>query len=158
MSGRWTGRRPGRASALPWLLTLAALLLAGCGGDAGVSVSDARVRAVIPGQDKTAGYFELRNGTDTTLRLIGASSATVRAIEMHETVQKDGLSRMRRLDAVEIAPGDSVRFEPGGRHLMLFGVESADAGDPPLEMTLQLDGSAPITVKFEVVPIGADIR
>lgn len=35
--------------------------------------------------------------------------------------------KMRHVDAVDIPPGESVRLEPGGLHLMLTGV------DPPLE-------------------------
>lgn len=156
-NGPMTGRRARRTIRL-WLPVAAAWLLTACGSGDGVTVTEAGVRAVIPGQDKTAGYFDLHNGTDATVRLIGARSSSVRAIEMHETVQNDGMSRMRRLDGVEIGPGASVRFRPGGKHLMLFGVESADDGDPPLEMALQLDDGAPIEVKFDVVPIGADIR
>lgn len=152
MSGRACRRRCRGAL----LMAAAALLSAACGNDeAGLQVRDAQVRALIPGQDKTAAYFHLHNGGPASVRLLGAHAGTVRAIEMHETVQRDGVARMRRLDGVEVPAGGSVRFEPGGKHLMLFGVEALEG---PLAATLELDGGAEVAVTFTVVPLDQDIR
>jgi len=66
------------------LLCLAGGALAGCGTEpaatAPIEVTDARVRALIPGQDKTVGYFELTNNTTATLTLLSAEADAARAI------------------------------------------------------------------------------
>ena len=132
---------------------IALLTLAGCDGDDALAVSEARVRAPIPGQDKTVGYFTAHNPSDEAVKLTGAESAAVRAIEIHTTSRDGDVVRMRRLDEVVIPAGDTVRFEPGGRHLMLFGV--AELGEN-VEITLRTADGQRLPVRFETVPLGAD--
>ncbi len=110
------------------------LLAAACGPAPDVQIENARVRALIPGQDKTVAYLDVANRTGETVALVGARAATVRTIEIHTTRMDDGVMRMRRLQTVEIPAGETVRFEPGGRHLMLFGVRSLNE-----ELPVQLE-------------------
>jgi copper(I)-binding protein len=150
------------------LTMLAALLstpfLTGCAEPTGISagsaiqtetdieIDNARVRSLIPGQDKTVAYLELRNATPKPMTLIGARSAEVRAIEIHTTRMDDGVMQMRRLKTVEIPPGETVPFQPGGRHLMLFGVTSLDS-----ELLIELefaDGTVHETL-FKRIAIGS---
>ena len=85
--------------------------------------SKARVREPLPGRDKTVGYFTLINNLDRDIRILGAVSASVRAIEFHVNYEQDNMVRMRRLSDIQLSPGEQVDFEPGGKHLMLFGVK-----------------------------------
>jgi periplasmic copper chaperone A len=147
------GRRLGRRA-----LTICAIVLgAACSpaqtpADAtGLQVSEARVRALIPGQSKTVGYFTAHNAGSEALVLTGARSDAVRAIEIHTTQHDGDMVRMRRLDDVVIAAGETVRFEPGGRHLMLF--DAADLGDA-LEIVLLGAGGDEVHVTFRVMPAG----
>lgn len=144
-----------RSGRLRWLW-FASLMLAGCGqapaGD-GLEVIDARVRALIPGQDKTAAYFIANNRGRKPAILVGAESTAARAIEMHTTVQDGDVMRMRRLNEVVIPPGEAVRFEPGGRHLMLFGVESL--GESTEIVLVRKDGRR-VAVSFESMPVGGE--
>ena len=39
---------------------------------------------------------------------------------MHRSLLEDGVSKMRVVDALRVAPGESVVLEPGGYHLMLM--------------------------------------
>ena len=132
--------------------TLCVLLTAAaCSPAIDVQIDNARVRALISGQEKTVAYMDVQNRTSEPITLVGASAVTVRAMEIHTTRMDDGVMRMRRLTSVEIPPGETVRFEPGGRHLMLFGVRSLDA-----ELTIELefaDGSSR-DVSFERIAVG----
>lgn len=140
-------------------LVLAGILAgAGCADDgapsaaaAGLDISDARVRALIPGQDRTAGYFTAHNPTAEPIVLTGARSDAVRAIEMHISFRDGDMMRMRRLEHLEIAPGETVRFEPGGRHLMLFGVEALNSA---VAITLEQQDGTRVPVRFAVIPTG----
>ena len=119
----------------------------------GLTISEARVRALIPGRDMTAAYFTAHNGGADPLLLVGAASDGARAVEMHVTVRDGGMMRMRRLDTVEIPAGGTVRFEPGGRHLMLFGV--AELGKA-LDIELERADGTRTRVRFETIPMGGD--
>lgn len=141
-----TPREPGRIVAL-LLLALAA----GCSPTGRLEVADARIRDLIPGQDKTAAYLTLRNHGDSPLTLVGAETAVARTVEMH-TTQRDGdVMRMRRLSGVEIPAGGTVRFEPGGHHLMLFGVRSLDERN---EVRLLFADGSSRTATFDRIAIG----
>ena len=58
------------------------------------------------------------------------------------------MMRMRRLSEVEVPAGGEVNFEPGGRHLMLFGVGALGE-----QVGIQLTGAdgQTLEVLFEVV-------
>ena len=128
------GCRIWRALLLTLLMSLGA-----CSPAPDLTIENARVRALIPGQDKTVAYMDLRNNTQAAITLLSARSEAVPAMEIHTTRMDDGVMRMRRLKEVEIPAGETVRFEPGGRHLMLFGVKSLG---PELVVQLEFaDGS-----------------
>lgn len=143
-----------RVTIAAWRLPAVLLLaVAGCADPGPLTVSDARVRALIPGQDKTAAYFTARNTSDSELVLTGASSDSVRAIEMHTTIRDGDVVGMRRLPAVVIPAGETVRFTPGGRHLMMFGV--AALGDS-LDIVLETRDGGRIPVRFETMPLSGE--
>jgi len=133
-----------------WLLILI-LLAPGCTPAGGPDVSDARVRELIPGQDKTVAYFTLHNPGEVPLTLVGAQTDVARTVEMHTTRQDGDVMRMRRLTSVEIPAGGTVRFEPGGNHLMLFGVRSLT---DPCEIRLVFADGSTRAVTFERIAIG----
>jgi copper(I)-binding protein len=60
---------------------------------------------------------------------------------------------MRRLDDVTVAPGATVRFAPGGNHLMLFGVGELA---PETELILHTSDGREIPVAFRPIPIGGN--
>ena len=78
------------------------------------------VRAAPPGATTLAGYLELRNGCDATVAVVDVESLDFGMPMIHRTVEEDGVSRMRAAGRLELAPGESLRFEPGGLHLMLM--------------------------------------
>lgn len=114
-------------------LAAAALMLGACDGAQTLQVDNARVREVLPGRDTTAAYFTLYNNSGQTVTLTGAQSSTTRAIEMHKTVINGDSVGMRRINQHTLKHGERVRFEPGGMHLMIFGLTNT-AGPVPITL------------------------
>jgi hypothetical protein len=106
------------------LLVLYALLaaLAGCGNysDPPVVASSVVVTGPDAGMPMAAGYLEIGNHSGHGIRITRVASPEYGSVEMHETVVEDGIAKMRELPVLEIADGDTVVFERGGRHLMLM--------------------------------------
>jgi copper(I)-binding protein len=106
------------------LLVLYALLaaLAGCGNhsDPPVVASNVVVTGPDAGMPMAAGYLEIGNHSGHGIRITRVASPEYGSVEMHETVVEDGIAKMRELPVLEIADGDTVVFERGGRHLMLM--------------------------------------
>ncbi len=91
---------------------------------------DAVLRSPLPGADKTAGYVTVRNVGTSDVVLIGAEAETLGSIELHTMIHDGEMMRMRRIDEVEVPAGESVAFERGGKHLMIFGLEDmADSSE-----------------------------
>lgn len=111
-------------------------LLAGCGGaehtsTEGLQVSEPRLVLPPPGADNAAGYMQLHNRGDVPIVLEALSSPRYGRVELHEmTHGNDGMMRMRQLEGLRIAPGETVVLQPHGRHLMLMEPEARpQAGD-----------------------------
>ena len=119
--------------------------LAGCGEGSGLTVTGAEIRELLPLRDTTAAYFTLTNHGDRPVALIGARSTVARTIEMHQTVTVDDRVSMRRITRVTIEGGETVRFEPGGLHLMVLGIDAIDATVPIL---LQFEDDTQTEVDF----------
>lgn len=117
--------------------------------DKGIEVSAAYVMPPFPGRDTAAGFFEITNhGPDD--RLISASSPISDAVEIHTHSDDGGVMKMRRIDGVDIAQGETLVFRPGSYHLMMFGaVIPEDAED--VALTLTYENAQPVTL---IVPIG----
>ena len=105
---------------------VATLALAGalcsyaCGRAGGLVVEDAWVRAAPPGVAVQAGYLTLRNPAPGAATVVGARSDAFGRVEIHASVNRNGMRAMRRIERLEVPAGGRVQLEPGGRHLMLI--------------------------------------
>lgn len=84
-------------------------------------MTDLRITRPLPGTSMSAGYFTLQNNGDSELVVTAIDSPQFSRVDMHETVIENDVSRMRAVDELRVAAGERVRFQPGGRHLMLTG-------------------------------------
>jgi copper(I)-binding protein len=80
-------------------------------------VTDGWFRA-LPGKLPAGGYFTAINGTGRELAILGASSDACGMLMMHQSSNKGGMSSMDMVDRVIVPAGGTVRFAPGGYHLM----------------------------------------
>lgn len=139
---------------------LAAMTLAtgACADKSQPQIKDARIRLPPPGMQMAAGYFQIENRSDQDLILSGVSGEGFKSVEMHETVQEQGVSRMRQREQVPIPAAGQVNFEPGGLHLMLFGIGQELSKNPDTQLQLRLsraDGSTlELPVRFRVEDAG----
>lgn len=139
-----------------------AVATAGACGERGtaapqVEVRDAWVRAATlpespgPGGVNSAAYFTLSNSGGVADRLVGVDFAGARRAEMHETVVDSlGVARMRPVEAVDVPAGGEARFEPGGLHVMLMGLQSSLAEDDTVVLELRFEASGPVSVRAPV--------
>jgi len=117
-----------------------------------ISVTDAWVRAAMPGQPVGGAYMQIRSDADA--RLIGVSSSVVPRVEVHEMTMDGDMMRMREVKAVELPKGKTVSLEPGGFHIMLMNLKKPIVvGDSiPLTLVIESDG------KRQTVEVKAEAR
>lgn len=78
------------------------------------------LRAAPPGTKMMAAYLKLDNNSTDSRTLIAAFSPDFAAVEIHQSVIKDGMARMQHQKSLIIEVGRSLSFQPGGLHLMLM--------------------------------------
>ena len=86
---------------------------------------DAWVRSLPPGAAVTAAYGSLMNHGSDTVTIVKLTSTTDAEAQMHDVIADGDQRKMVRMSSVDIAPGESLVFEPGGRHIMLLGITDA---------------------------------
>ena len=81
-------------------------------------------RPTVTDRQPGAAYFIIHNDGETDDRLIDARpQGFAEAAELHTHINDDGVMRMRRVqDGVPVPAGESTAFEPGGLHVMLYGL------------------------------------
>jgi len=125
------------------------MVMAACAGQAPVTVSDARIRW-LPGDLPMAGYFVITSQAPDPLRLVGAESPAFGGVMVHRSVEEDGMARMVHVDGVDLAPGQSLAFAPGGYHLMLMNRTRDLRTGEEVPVTLRFGDGQTLVVSFRV--------
>lgn len=108
-------------------------------------------RALPPVAPTGAAYLQISNHGDQVDTLLGADTPVAEKVEIHEHVHADGLMKMQRVDRLEVAPGDTLSFQPGAYHLMLFNLKQPlNAGEQfPLTLHFAVAGDVDVVVKVQ---------
>ena len=103
---------------------LCTCLMSSMSAQAGVALhwKEAWVRSMPPGTQVTAAYGMLMNHSDETVTISQLTADVGSEAQMHDVIADGDQRRMVQLETADIAPGASLTFEPGGRHIMLIGV------------------------------------
>lgn len=110
-----------------------------------IVVSEQWARATFALAKAGAAYMTLQNTGNTQLQLVSASvdKSVAGVVELHHTKMADGMMQMQELSSgVLIAQNETVKFVPGGKHIMLMGLEGPLNAGEELNITLTFaDGS-----------------
>src|SRR3546814_14361680 len=83
----------------------------------------------------SAGYFTVHGGEED-VRLLSVISPEVLRVEMHESIDKNGVMTMQTIKGVDIPAQGKVTFAPGGKHLMIWGINAAAKTQGKMPFTL----------------------
>ncbi len=101
-----------------------------------------------PAMPMTAGYGVIHNGCGKAVAITGATSSGFADVSLHETTIVDGVSRMRAIERLPLAPGARAELKPGGLHLMQ-GKGALKEGQA-LPLRLQLEGGGEVSATLVV--------
>jgi periplasmic copper chaperone A len=131
------------------LSAAAASLLALPAIAADVTVTDGWFRA-LPAKLPAGGYFTLHNGGAQSVTLTGASSPACGMLMLHKSDAMNGMSGMSDVASVLVAAGDTVKFAPGGYHLMCTDPTPAMKPGVTVVVTLEFAGGFAFAAPFAV--------
>ena len=102
-----------------------------------VLVTDAWVRASVPGQPSRGAFMTVTADRDS--KLLSVASPVAKDVQIHEMSMKDDVMRMGPVDSVALPAGKAVKLDPDGYHVMLMGLtgQIKEGDQVPLTLTVQ---------------------
>ena len=111
-----------------------------------------RAYLVMPaGQGPAAAYFVVRNGGTTPDTVVAVDTPEAGPATMHQTRIVGGSASMAIADRVAVAAGASLRFAPGGYHVMVGPLVRPLVRGESLALTVRFAHGAPVTARARVI-------
>ena len=107
-------------------------------------------RATPKGAEVGAGYFVVHNNGATADRLTGGSADFAR-VEIHEMKTENGVMTMpEQKNGLDIPAHGTVRFSPGGYHVMFAHLAKPLVKGEKVKATLSFERAGQVAVEFPV--------
>lgn len=112
-------------------------------------------RATPKGAPTAIGYMTIKNTGTAPDRLIAGSVDFASGFQLHSMVMENGVAKMRELQGVDIAPGHTIEFKPGGSHVMFVGLKHPLAEGEHVKGTLVFEHAGTVQIEYDVQAVGA---
>jgi copper(I)-binding protein len=113
-------------------------------------------RATPKGATIGGGYLDIKNNGTAPDRLLHGSVSVAKRFQIHSTTTEDGVAKMREVTAgIEIKPGETIRFEPGGSHLMFVNLMQPLNEGETVHGTLTFEHAGTVDIEYPVLGMGA---
>ena len=106
------------------------------------------------GMPMMAGFANIVNPCATPVTVVKAASAAFADASLHETTLANGISRMRPIPELHIAPGVTATLKAGGMHLMLTNPAAMMKAGNKVSIEFQLKDGRTIHGMFELRAMG----
>lgn len=107
-------------------------------------INNIKIPETPPVAREMVAYMNIQNPTKQTLSINYISSPLFKSVEIHETTHKNGTMHMRRIKILSIKPGQTVKLQPGGLHVMLIKPAYPLQNGDKIELTMQLNDKSVI--------------
>ena len=117
-----------------------------------IMVMDPRAAASLTPNARTgAVYLMLMNHGATTDALLKVTSPAADMAMAHQTLEEDGVMKMREITRLELPPQATFAMAPGGSHIMLVGLKAPLKEGNSLSLVLTFERAGEITVDVPIV-------
>jgi len=100
-------------------------------------------------------YFEVVNHSDVADRLVGLETSSASAAETHESIDDEGVMRMKpRPEGFEVPANGNLVLEPSGKHVML--IEPDSSIEDRVQLTLRFENAGDVDLEIAVDGAGDD--
>jgi periplasmic copper chaperone A len=121
-----------------------------------LQISQAWVRATLPGQPAAGGFLTIENKGQAADRLLSASSPLTPVTQIHEMKMEGDVMKMAELaDGLEIPAGGKVELKPGGFHIMFLALDRQVMEDETVKVILSFEKAGKVEIDMPVQPANA---
>ena len=85
-----------------------------------LQITDAWIKNLPTVVPVRAGYMKISNKQNRTITILSLESNAFESIEIHQSIDQDGVTRMQAIASLSIRPGEMLELAPGGFHLMMM--------------------------------------
>ncbi len=118
-----------------------------------IKVDHPWVRGAVPGQLTTGAFFDVTSPKDAAV--VKVESPVAGVVEVHASEMKGDLMTMRAVPSVALPAGKTVRFAPGGYHVMLMDLKRPVRNGEVVPITLTVEYP---DKKQETVDVKEEVR
>jgi periplasmic copper chaperone A len=115
----------------------------------GISLNHVWARATAGSTTTAAAYFTVTNKGEPD-HLVSVSTPIAATAELHETINDNGVMKMRPVPPIALETDKPVTLRPGGYHVMLTRLVSPLKVGDSFPLTLTFEHAQPITVTVNV--------
>lgn len=108
------------------------------------------LRVASPASRTGAGYLTVTNRGQVADRLVTVITSAAARADLHGTVKNGSVMQMRAQNGgVTVPAGATVKFAPGGLHVMFIGLKTPMPAGAMLKARLVFEKAGPIDVMFK---------
>ena len=121
-----------------------------------ITVENARLVLPAVSGNPAGVFFDLANTGDVAVTLEGVSIEGAGSTMIHDVKMEDGIVSMFMIPSAEIAPGQTLAFAPGGKHVMAMKLDDTVAAGNTVKVTLEFAGAEPVEFDAPVQAFGQE--
>ena len=103
------------------------------------------------GQKVAAAYVSIFNQSDNDLIIEKVTSTVSEVAEIHDTVLKGEIMRMKKVESLKIPGRSEFYFQPGSTHIMLMGLNQELKDGETFSLNFMFKNKENINVKIMVL-------
>lgn len=116
-----------------------------------IVITEAYARATPPNVKNSAIFMKITNNSQKALALIDVKSSVSKIIEIHANVKENGITKMIKMQKLEIEPNSTSILAPKQNHIMLIDIAKQLVDGDSIDLTLIFDNNK--TIKIEKIPV-----
>lgn len=114
-----------------------------------IQLTNPTVRPGKAGQNSAA-FVKVTNTNKKAQKIVKATSPIAKIVELHQSIEENGIHQMRPVESIEIPGGGMVELKSGGFHIMLIGLMTDLKKWQQVPITLELDNGNQLEVTYTV--------
>jgi copper(I)-binding protein len=103
-------------------------------------------------------YGQIENAGDEDLSLLSIKVDGARLAELHESIEIDGMMRMREITPFIVSAGETVELRPAGKHIMLMGLTDALTQGEKVELRVTFSDGIEVPVSAIIGGFGQMVK
>jgi periplasmic copper chaperone A len=122
----------------------------------GISVTDGRLNLPGVAGNPASVYFTITNDGAEMQLIRSAYVEGAESAMLHETSEWSGQVDMQEISGAQVQAGETVSFEPGGKHVMVMGLDPMPSPGGEVEVTLTFARGDKVSFPARVLAPGDD--